>query len=179
MTTFIIVAVLLLASALAAVLFRNLVHSVLALTITFASLAVLYLQLGAQFLGFAQLLIYVGAVAILVVFAILLTRGSEPPSASIFSPGWLAGLAVALLVFCVMAGALFSSPGLAPAPTPAPSTGVAEIGKQLMTKYVLPLEVVGLLLTAALLGAVLIASRDHETTQRETQQPTASPAQHR
>ena len=62
---------------LAAVLLKNLVHCALALTVAFAGLALLFLQLDAQFAGFAQILVYIGAVAILVVFAILLTRGSE------------------------------------------------------------------------------------------------------
>jgi len=64
---------------------RNLVHCALMLTVTFAGLAAFYLQLDAQFVGFAQVLVYIGAVAILVVFAILLTRSSELPRQSIFS----------------------------------------------------------------------------------------------
>ena len=79
---FAIIAVLTLASAVAAMSLRNLVHCALALTVTFAGLAAFYLQLDAQFVGFAQILVYVGAVAILIVFAILLTRGSEPPRQS-------------------------------------------------------------------------------------------------
>ena len=63
--------------ALAAVLLKNLVHAALALTVAFLGLALLFLRLDAQFAGFAQILVYVGAVAILVVFAILLTKGSE------------------------------------------------------------------------------------------------------
>ena len=76
---FAIIAFLTLASAVAAMSLRNLVHCALTLMVTFAGLAALYLQLGAQFVGFAQILVYLGAVAILIVFAILLTRASEPP----------------------------------------------------------------------------------------------------
>ena len=79
---FAIIAVLTLASAVAAMSLRNLVHCALMLMVTFAGLAAFYLQLDAQFVGFAQILIYIGAVAILIVFAILLTRGSEPPRQS-------------------------------------------------------------------------------------------------
>src|SRR3954463_10264474 len=78
--------------ALAAGLLKNLVHAALALTIAFFGLALLFLRLDAQFAGFAQILVYVGAVAILVVFAILLTRGSEVPKEGVFSRSWLAGL---------------------------------------------------------------------------------------
>src|ERR1043166_5183188 len=84
---FALIALLTIASAVAAMSLRNLVHCVLALTVTFAGLAAFYLQLDAQFVGFAQVLVYVGAVAILIVFALLLTRGAEPPQQSILSSG--------------------------------------------------------------------------------------------
>ena len=82
---FAIIAVLTIAAAAAAMSLRNLVHCALALTVAFAGLASAYLQLDAQFVGFAQILVYVGAVAILIVFAILLTRGGEAPEKSVFS----------------------------------------------------------------------------------------------
>ena len=161
----IILALLTLGSAVAAMTLRNLVHCALALAVTFAGLAAFYLQLDAQFAGFAQLLVYVGAVAILVVFAILLARGSDAPQEPIFSAGSLLGVGIAAMVFAVLAFAVRSS-SLAGVQVPfAPDAtvreiGVRQIGDQLMTKYILPLEVVGLLLTAALIGAVIIALRE-------------------
>src|SRR5687767_5354140 len=91
----------------AALSFRNPVHCALCLVLAFAGLAAFYLQLGAEFVGFAQILVYIGAVAILIVFAILLTRTSEVEEASRASP-W-AGLAVAAIVFLALAGATRSS----------------------------------------------------------------------
>ena len=82
---FYLIAVITVAGALAAMLLRNTVHCALALTVAFAGLAVQFLELDAQFAGFAQILVYIGAVAILVVFAILLTRGSETPKQGVFS----------------------------------------------------------------------------------------------
>jgi len=76
---FYILAALTVAGGLAAMLLKNTVHCALALTVAFAGQALLFLNLDAQFAGFAQILVYIGAVAILVVFAILLTRGSETP----------------------------------------------------------------------------------------------------
>lgn len=160
MGTLIVLASLTLAGALAAMCLRNLVHCALALAVSLAGLAAVYLQLDAQFVGFAQLLVYVGAVAILIVFAILLTRGSEPPSQPIFSSTWLAGAGVALAVFVVFAWVILSSKAVAQEAAPAPETTVAQLGNQLMTHYILPLEVLGLLLTAALIGAVLIAMQE-------------------
>src|SRR5262249_23769870 len=157
-----ILAILTVGSALAVMLLRNLVHCALVLTVTFLSLAALYLQLDAQFVGLAQVLVYIGAVAILIVFAILLTPGSEPPPRSVFAHGWLVGLGVPAIVFIVLAGLVLSSPAVLRQTPVAPEVTVRQIGDQLMQKYVLPLEVIGLLLTAALIGAVLIARFDKE-----------------
>jgi NADH-quinone oxidoreductase subunit J len=160
---FYIVAVLTLAGALAAVLLKNLVHCALAVSLAFAGLAFFFLQLDAQFAGFAQILVYVGAVAILVVFAILLTRGADTPKSSeIFSRTWLAGLAVAAAVFAVPAWAVLQSAPWMIHTTEAPRVTVLAIGDALMGRYVLPLEIVALLLTAALIGAVIVAMHEKE-----------------
>ncbi len=88
---FYLVSALTIGGALAAVLLKNLVHCALALTVAFLGLALLFLQLDAQFAGFAQILVYIGAVAILVVFAILLTRGSELPQGRCFQQDMAGG----------------------------------------------------------------------------------------
>ncbi len=160
--TFAIIAALTVASAVAVMTLRNLVHCALSLMLTFVGLAALFLQLKAQFVGFAQILVYVGAVAILIVFAILLTRGIEPPEQKIFSSSSIGGLAVAIAVFAVLAATIGSSSVLNAVLQPSPEVSIRQIGEQLMTKYVLPLEVVGLLLTGALIGAVIIAMRNEE-----------------
>jgi NADH-quinone oxidoreductase subunit J len=99
-------------------------------------------------------------VAILIVFAILLTRSGETPNTAIVAPGWVAGLAVALAVFGVVGWMILNSTAL-PAETPAaPEATVRQLGDALMTKYVLPLQGIGLLLTAAMIGAVIIALRE-------------------
>jgi NADH-quinone oxidoreductase subunit J len=157
---FAIIAAVTIAAAVAAMSLRNLVHCALALAVAFAGIAAVYLQLGAQFVGFTQLLVYVGAVAILVVFAILLTRGSEPPQQSVLSSGWVLGLVVTIVVLGVLVLAIAKSSiiqGNAPA---QPNVTVQQIGDALMNKFVLPMEVVGLLLTAALIGAVIIAMKE-------------------
>src|SRR6266700_782914 len=113
LVVFFSLALLTVAGAIAAMSLRNLVHCALALTLAFAGLAALYLQLDAQFVGFAQILIYIGAVAILIVFAILLTRGSEPPQQSILSSSWVIGIAIAVIVFGVLSRMILSSKALA------------------------------------------------------------------
>ena len=148
--------------ALAAVLLKNLVHAALAVTIAFLGMALMFLRLDAQFAGFAQILVYVGAVAILVVFAILLTKGSEVPKEGVFSKSWFAGLAIAAGVFALLAWAVLRSAGSLPDAAAAPEVTVKDIGNALMSRYVLPLEIVAVLLTAALLGAVIIAMHEKE-----------------
>ena len=158
---FTIIAALTLGSAIAAMSLRNLVHCALCTVLTFAGLAAMYLQLNAQFVGFAQILVYVGAVAILILFAVLLTRNSETqPTIPIASSSWLIGIFVAILVGATLVVAVLKSTKLARARSPASETTVKKIGEQLMTDYVLPLEIVALLLTAAMIGAVIIAMRE-------------------
>jgi NADH-quinone oxidoreductase subunit J len=132
------------------------------MAVTFAGLAAFYLQLRAQFVGLAQILVYVGAVAILIVFAILLTRSGEPVSEPVFSSSWLVGVAIAALVFGTLAAMIKSSRVISHQVQPAVDASVRRIGDELMMKYILPFEVVGLLLTAALIGAVIIALHPKE-----------------
>jgi NADH-quinone oxidoreductase subunit J len=157
---FYLISALTVAGALAAVLLKNLVHCALALTVAFLGLALLFLRLDAQFAGFAEILVYVGAVAILVVFAILLTRGSELPKEGVFSKTWLIGLAISAGVFAVLAWAVLQAAPWLPQGVATPAVTVKDIGNALMSRYVLPLEILAVLLTAAMLGAVIVAMHE-------------------
>ncbi len=159
-----ILGVLTIGGAVAALTLRNLVHCVLALTLSFFGLAGFYLQLSAQFIGFAQVLVYVGAVAILVVFAVLLTRGTESAAESVFSPSWLWSCIVSIAVFGVLAWTIHSSAVSQRELPLQPEASVKQIGDALMSSYALPLEVIGLLLTVALIGAATIAMREKRGT---------------
>jgi NADH-quinone oxidoreductase subunit J len=156
----VIAALLALAGAVAAISLRNLIHCALCLVLTFFSVAVLYLLLGAEFVSFAQVMIYVGAIAILIVFATLLTRNAGTPHEALAFQPWMVGVGIAgaiagAIIACVRTSALLP----AGATTASPVT-VRRLGEELMTTYVLPLEVVGLLLTAAMIGAVVLALRE-------------------
>lgn len=155
--TFIILALLTVAGTAAAMGMRNAVHCVLALTVGFAGVAALYLQLDAQFVGLTQIMVYVGAVAILVVFAIMMTHSPASAKTATYSSFWLAGSVIAAAVFTVLAWAISRSAVSTRGLPPEPVVTVQQIGDALMHRYVLPLEIMGLLLTAALIGAVVIA----------------------
>jgi NADH-quinone oxidoreductase subunit J len=161
--TFFVLAVVTLIGACAAMMLRGLVHCALALAVAFAGLGTLYLNLGAQFLGLAQLLVYVGAIAVLIVFVILLTRGgdSDPPA---LSPTALpiAGVLVATAIFAILAWAIFHTVAIHSPALPAPQATIRQLGTSLMADYVLPLEVIGLMLTAALIGAVIVAMKEKQ-----------------
>jgi NADH-quinone oxidoreductase subunit J len=161
---FLIMAAVTLSGAAGAMFLRQPVHCALSLVVAWAGLAVLFLRLGTQFVGFAQILVYVGAVAILVVFAILLTRNAEIVGRlAIVSTGWFSGLVIAATVFGCLAGAVGMSSVVARPETPMPQTTVKDLGALLMDRYVVPLEVIGLLLTAAMIGAVVIAMSESKS----------------
>jgi NADH-quinone oxidoreductase subunit J len=165
---FAITSVIVLVASAAAVSLRRPVHSVLCLTIAFAGLAALYLQLGAEFVGFAQILIYVGAVAILMVFAILLTQsGGSQPEVQRAAGSAVIGISIAVLVFGCLVICILASTAIPPQ-ADTPSVTTRQIGEVLMTRFVLPLQVLGLLLTAALIGAVLIAMGQDKGTDKDS-----------
>ena len=153
--------VMLLAAA-AAVALRNLIHAALCLTLSFIALVIIFIALGAEFVGLVQLLVYVGAVAMLIVFAILLTRpsdlaGTKSPFAGI---GPVTGILTGAGLLIVLLAFIFKSPLTKVAMPVAPSAPVADIGKLLMNSYIVPLQVIGVLLTAALIGAAVLAMED-------------------
>ena len=162
---FLLLAAMTLVSACAAMMLRGLVHCALALAVAFAGIGALYLNLGAEFLGLAQLLVYVGAVAVLIVFVILLTRGGDRDSPPLSPSPWpVTGTMVALAVFGVLAWAILHSGAVGHAGASvlaiASTASTRALGSALMESYVFPLEVIGLLLTAALIGAVIVAMKE-------------------
>src|SRR3984885_2867661 len=160
--TFLILGAITLIGACAAMMLRGLVHCAVAVAIAFAGLGTLYLNLGAQFLGLAQLLVYVGAIAVLIVFVILLTRGGDCDSPPLSAARWpIPCLLVAMAIFAILAWAVLHSFAIHSAGAPAPQTTIRQLGTALMGSYVLPLEVIGLMLTAALIGAVIVAMKEN------------------
>jgi NADH-quinone oxidoreductase subunit J len=158
--SFFLLAAITIVGTAAAMSLRNLVHCVLALTLGLVGLAALYLQLGAQFVGFTQILVYVGAVAILAVFAIMMTRSAEQSEQYDSSSFRLSGAIIAVITFAVLAWTISSGTKVLQVLSPQPEASVNQIGIALMHRYVLPLEVIGLLLTAALIGAGVLAMEE-------------------
>ena len=153
---FIIIAVLTLAAALAAATLPKLIHAALCFALAFLGVAAFYFLLGAEFVGLVQVFVYVGAVAVLIVFTILLTRRDAEKDRGF---NW-SGALIALAVFAGLIWAILKTTGLSVAAPPIEALTVKQIGEALMTDYVWPLQCVGLLLTAALIGALVLVMEE-------------------
>lgn len=153
---FILIAILTLAAALAAATLPKLIHAALCFALSFVGVAAFYFLLGAEFVGLVQVFVYVGAVAVLIVFTILLTRRDAEKDRGF---NWTAVL-VALAVFAGLLWAILNSTGLYVAAAPSVSVTVKTIGQSLMSDYVWPLQCIGVLLTAALIGALVLVMEE-------------------
>src|SRR5437868_3670238 len=153
---FLLIAIITLAGALAAAILPRLFYAALSLVVAFVVVAAAFFLLGAEFVGLVQIFVYIGAVAVLIVFTILLTR-REVTGDRGFNWG---GAIVALAVFGGLLWTILKtkSPAL-PVPQIEPLT-VKRIGEALMTNYVWPLQCVGLVLTAALIGALILVMEE-------------------
>ena len=138
---------------------RNLVHCALCLTVTFAGLAAFSFSLTPSLSALPKS-VYIGAVAILIWLRIWLSRSEEGTAQPLVAGSWLVGVSVAMLVLGVLVISTLTSAAIDRKLPPQPDVSVRRIGEQLMTQYVLPLEVMALLLTAALIGAVIIALQE-------------------
>src|SRR5881398_3208334 len=153
---FVAIAILTLAAALAAATLQKLMHAALSFAMTFVGVAAFFFLLGAEFVGLVQVFVYVGAVAVLIVFTILLTRRDVQDTGKL---RW-GGPIVALAVFGGLLWTILKTKSLAiPAPQIEPLT-VKRIGEVLMTDFVWPLQCVGLVLTAALIGALVLVMEE-------------------
>lgn len=164
-----IIAVVLVGSALAVVGLRNIVHSALALVIVFAMAAGIYVLLNAEFIAIVQILIYVGAITILILFAIMLTRITGTQSTNPVSKQWWLGAIVSILIgvgiiYAEMSSVHAVSNDGASSALPGNVSNVVRIGQLLYSpkgySYVLPFEIASLVLLVAIVGAIVIGRED-------------------
>ena len=164
---FVALAATLLGSALMVVTLRDIIRCGLALIVSFASLAGIYALLGDPLVAATQVLVYIGAISVLILFAIMMTQTKNAPSRLVFqTQTWFAGVAAAVIAAVITATILATS---WPAGGQRLLTATADVAHKLFRDYVLPFEVVSVLLTAAVVGAVYLARR--EPAQREEDRP--------
>ncbi|MDF1544650.1 MAG: NADH-quinone oxidoreductase subunit J [bacterium] len=155
-----LLAIVILTSGFMVVSLRNIFHCALNLIMCLFSVAGIFILLGAEFLAAAQVLIYVGAVAILMIFAIMLTseisnrrivQTTENKSVALF----ISVIFALSSVFLIMGTKIWRMSDQA-----LPENNTLTIGKYLMTEYMLPFEVVSVLLLAAMIGAIVLARKE-------------------
>jgi NADH-quinone oxidoreductase subunit J len=159
---FLILALCVLGGAITMVNFTKVIHMVVALAFTFLSLAGLYIMLEAEFVAFVQVLIYAGAISILMIFGIMMTKHKDEEEAQPKRPVHN----VLLLIGCAaMFGILFyaiQNTVFPDANLDAGADNTLEIGKLLFNVHVIPFELMSVLLTVAFIGAIVVAKREED-----------------
>jgi NADH-quinone oxidoreductase subunit J len=168
---FIVIGAVSLAAAVGVVTSRYPVHSALFLLTHFATLAVLYITLDAQFLAAAQIIIYAGGIVILILFVIMLIGSEQIREASghrLWTP--YVGMLLGLLLIASMVYAFTATPPGATTTTTVQGGAPEALGFTLFTRYILPFELAAVLLLVALLGALLLARRPRPLPQADAPQ---------
>jgi NADH:ubiquinone oxidoreductase subunit 6 (subunit J) len=153
---FIILSVVTLGAAAMVVTSRNLFRSALWLVLAFFGIAAIFILLQAEFLAVVQVLIYVGAISTLIIFAVMLTRNMMDPKTQRFNEQWgiVAGFGALLFVILL---ALLTRLRWPVAAGPVPPDAIARLGEAFVGPYVVPFEVASVLLVVAMIGAIIIA----------------------
>ena len=153
-------ATLMLGAGIAVVTMRDIIRCGLAMIVCFLALAGLYVTLGAPMVAAAQVIVYIGAISVLILFAIMLTQDKAAPSRLVFqtqaAPAAVAAIIVAVLVAVAAAGTDWG------AVAAAVGTATNDLAKSLFDNYVLAFEAVSVLLLAAVIGGVFLAKRERD-----------------
>jgi NADH-quinone oxidoreductase subunit J len=158
-------AAIIVVSAAGVALAPNILYSAFSLLGTLGGVAGLYMLLGADFVGIAQLLIYVGGILVLIFFAVLLTNKIGELKLTNLSSGVMVGAPAALAVIALLAKTSVETPWPLTEAAAAPTT--ARLGDAFLKEYLLPFELASLVLLMALVGAMVIARRAAKEVSRD------------
>jgi NADH-quinone oxidoreductase subunit J len=160
--SFLLASAITLASAVMAVGARRMINAALWLVMALLGVAFLFAMLQVQFFVVVQVLIYIGAIAILIIFGVMLTRRSLEDASGQFNRGWWVGLLASIGAFVSLSGVLSTWAGFQTVTRTVSENGedIAALGRALVdpTQYAIPFEVASVLLLAALVGAIFVAS---------------------
>jgi NADH-quinone oxidoreductase subunit J len=154
-----IIALLMIVSAINVVRNNNVVHAALSLVAVMAGAAAQYLLLAAEFVAVTQVLVYIGAVMILFLFGVMLTRARVGRETDLNNKNWALGIPVALLMLGIMGYVLvkgFGDDRL----NPASQVSTAELSDSIFKPFLLPFEALSFVLLAAVIGAIVLARKD-------------------
>ncbi len=146
---------------------QNVVRAVLYLVITLGGSAALFLMLGAEFVGWTIVLVYIGAVIILFLIGIMITRAPLTKTADLSQPisAKVPAALLSFLLFVVVGWAVIQSFGTETIPFPDEATRTGDLGLSIFTTWVIPFEVVSLVLLVALIGGIALARKDPTVVQ--------------
>jgi NADH-quinone oxidoreductase subunit J len=153
---FIVLSLLTLGAAIMVVTSRSLFRSALWLILAFGGIAALFILLHAEFLAVVQVLIYIGAIATLIIFAIMLSRSVMDPNEPRFNDQWRLVVGFGGLLFVALAAIVTQIPWPVDV-TAVPPDAIQQLGADFVGAYVIPFEVASILLVAALIGAIIVA----------------------
>ena len=158
-----------LAAAYRVVTSRNVVHAVLYLVAALATSAALFLLLGAEFVAWTVVLVSIGAVIVLFLFGIMITRAPLGVETELSHPRpvRMAAAVVSFVLFLVIGGTMVDAFEDAELPPASDATRTAEVGQSIFERFVIPFEVVSVVLLAALIGAIVLARRDPDPESQE------------
>lgn len=158
-----VLAIITLGAAGGVVASRNLMHAVLMLILCFLGVSGFFILLSADFLAMAQVIIYVGAISVLMLFAIMLTPAVERDNGEtrMIAPALLLSVALATVFIFVAVDTNWSTV------TTDPGLTATDLGNALLTTWVLPFEIASVLLTAAMVGAIMLARTEQEEAEDE------------
>jgi NADH-quinone oxidoreductase subunit J len=154
-----ILAAIIVFAALRCVTTKNVVHAALFLVVVLAGVGGLYFLLAAEFIGVVQVLVYIGAIIVLFLFGIMLTRAEIGKGVRLTHDHWWMGASVAVILAAVMAYTLIDAfHGDKVEPSAVQRT--AAVSDSIFSTYLVPFEVVSVMLLSALVGAIVLARRD-------------------
>ena len=162
MIAFLILAFLAISGGVLLLMFENVMYMLLSLILTFLSIAGLYVLLSAEFIAFVQVLIYSGAIAIIMIFGIMLTKHRDKQQSVTSKPR-------AFLVLLGLIG-FFTVVWFTEQATTLHENNTGEIGKLLFSHYVIPFELTSIVLLVALIGAIVLAKKEDQPEEKEAEQ---------
>ena len=157
---FAIIAAIMVIGALRVVTTSNVVHAALWLVVVLAGAAAQYVLLAAEFVAITQVLVYIGAVMVLLLFGTMLTRARIGVETDLNNKNWFMGVPVAVLLFATLAIALNDGFGDQRLPSDAPVVSTQQLSDQIFGPYLLPFWALSFVLLAAVIGAIVLSRRD-------------------
>jgi NADH-quinone oxidoreductase subunit J len=155
---FVVLAGILLGSALLVVTLRDIIRCGIAMVAAFGALAGIYVMLGAPLVAAAQVLVYIGAIAVLILFAVMLTQAKNAPARLVFQTQAVPAAIAAVVLAVIVALSVVSTDW--GAVSTRLTTATDALARLLFNEYILPFEIVSVLLLAAVIGGVFLAKRE-------------------